>query len=802
MVQPTPDAVREVSWIAGRIKQLLAEKEVDPHRVAVVARSGRRDTRLVHDALRAAGVPSTARVRTPLAEIPVLKALLSLFQGEATGWTYRTLRPVLASPYFRLGIDLRAVDWMARRRRIDGLDGWITALEETRGKLAGEDAWKLRREGIYPDRLERDIPKLEGLRDNVADLGAAKTEHDWIDLTLDLLDGERFGARARLCHPVGDRWDIVRLDQRGVLALEGLLQEWQHLVESAEMFDAAEWHRRLRRLLQANEIALSTPLQAGVQVLEAHQAALTPFEHCFVMHANDEVFPSSPGHSGVFSEAERRRLRDVGLPLTDREQALRRERTLWRSVTGSRSVTITYRTTDANGLPRLPSLMVPNHDPATELSRTLDPSVRDDGETADGSLAPVSLPQQLRREVRQLARLRRGGDDSTYASCDPVMLRHAIVGAFAEELRGGGLDEFVSTERQLVAGAGAEAPALSGEAVFGIDRPISERPHAWNGRIRDPAILAALAEQFGEDYPWSASQLQQYTVRPFDFFLRRVMRLDEAAEAEEETTPLTFGSIVHDILERFYREVMDDLPAEFDERAAAVVERIMAEVFQAAEENAEEWLGLPSLWALQREEVRDAIREFLRTDLRHLGKKGERPAFVEREFGFDSEGSEEAITIRGQDVRKRPASLALRGRVDRIDRLGPGDDAQLKVIDYKSGSLPAAAGYEDGALLQNALYMQAVEELGLGEVGTSVFRSVKKRTMDGTRLNRQRVESVLRFALSVPGRVRAGLFEAVQARSVALSDWQPGRQVSRTDARISAESRFDVVAGEEPPDDA
>jgi RecB family exonuclease len=800
-VQPAPDAVREAAWIASQVKHLLAGEDIEPHRVAIVARSGRRDTRLVHDALRAAGVPSTARVRTPLAEIPVLKALLGLFQGEALGWTYRTLRPVLASPYFRLGIDLRAIDWMAKRRRVEGLDAWITALEETRGRLDADSGWRLEREGIYADRLDRDIPKLQRLVERVADLRASLKEHEWIDLTLDILDGERFGIRRRLCQPVGDRWDIVRLDQRGVLALEGLLQEWQHLVESDERFDAAEWHRRLRRLLQANEIALSTPLQAGVQILEAHQAALTPFECCFVMHANDAVFPNAPGHSGVFSEAERRRLRELGLPLTHLEEAMRRERTLWRSVTRSRSVTITYRTTDANGLPRLPSLMVPAHDPASELSRTLDPSVLGGRERASGQ-EPVSRSQHMRREVTRLARIRRGGDVSVFESCDPAMLRQAVVGAFAEELRHGALDEFVQLERQLAADGSTEAPPLSGEAVFGIDRPMSERPHAWNGRIRDPAVLAVLDQRFGADYPWSASQLQQYSVRPFDFFLQRVMRLDEAEEAEEETTPLAFGSVAHDILERFYREVMEDLPPEFDDRAAAILDRITDEVFRDREADADEWLGLPTLWAVQRAEVREAVREFLRTDLRHLAKKGERPLHVEREFGFTDDDADPAVTIHGHDMRRQPASLLLRGRVDRIDRIGTGADALLKVIDYKSGGTPSAAGYEDGALLQNGLYMRAVEEIGLGSVGVSVFRSIKRRTMDGSRLNRQSVDGVLRFALSVPGRVRAGLFEAVQARSVALSDWQPGLDVTRTAARISAESRYHMVAGEEPLDDA
>ena len=45
----------------------------------------------------------------------------------------------------------------------------------------------------------------------------------------------------------------------------------------------------------------------------------------------------------------------------------------------------------------------------------------------------------------------------------------------------------------------------------------------------------------------------------------------------------------------------------------------------------------------------------------------------------------------------------------------------LRVLDYKTGfsSLPKQKGYEDGALLQTALYMRAVDSLGIGPVDRS-----------------------------------------------------------------------------------
>ena len=101
--------------------------------------------------------------------------------------------------------------------------------------------------------------------------------------------------RRRLCDPVEERWEVVRADQRGVVQLQRLLREWRDLDPVEEPMAPAAWHALLRKLLEANELVLSTPGQKGVQVLEAHDAALVPFEHTFLVHANDGEFPRVGG---------------------------------------------------------------------------------------------------------------------------------------------------------------------------------------------------------------------------------------------------------------------------------------------------------------------------------------------------------------------------------------------------------------------------------------------------------------------------------------------------------------------------
>lgn len=777
-----PDALGEARWVATRVKRLLLAGDVAPHEVAVVARSGAEDTRRLLAALEEVGVPATARVRTPLAEVAALRAVLALFRGAADGWTWAGLRPVLSSPYFDVEVDLRPLDFLARRRRIRGLEGWLDAWRKLAGAAADESrAGALASEGVYADRLAEDGPLLAAFADAVSGLDDERREVDWVDLTLAILEGRRFDFRARLSRPAGERWDIVRLDQRGTEALRVLLREWREIRPGDDRFGAAEWHDRLRRLLEANEIALTSPRRRGVQVLEAHEAALHPFRHAFLVHANDGVFPRPHRVRGVFSDEEAARLRRLGLPVSSREDTIRREAALWNAVVAQPRITISWRATDGDGRPSLPSMRAPEPEPGADPGRDGRPrddaAPRETGAGTGGTSGPVSPAQRLAREAERLHGARREGEEAPIASIAPGVLRQAILAAFAEELRTGGLD---------------------GTAGPGSPRPRSLRPHPWNGEIRDPFLLAWLRDRFDDGYLWSASQLEQYGRRPFDFLLERILRLRAAEEAEESTSPASRGSLAHEILDRFFRRLGPARPAELAGEALDLFEEVADAVFGEAEAAEDVWLGEPALWAVTREQVREEIRGFLSRELPWLAETGAWPERLELGFGADGIA---ALVLRGRDVWDREASLTARGRIDRIDAVEGRTGRELRVLDYKWKSLPPAGGYSDGSVLQAALYLQAAAAAGLeGRVAYGAYRPIAGSTREGAKLTAERAADPLRFALSVPARVRAGRFEAVQARAVPLASWQAGPDVTRTEAKLADGSRFDEPAPAEPGD--
>lgn len=781
-VQPVPDAAREVAWVARQVKEVLTAGTAEPHQVAVVARSGRENTHRAYRALRRAGVPATARIRTPLDEVPALRALLLVLRGAARNWDFRSLRAVLAHPYFDTRVDLRGIDAIAALRRVEGLDAWSENLERLRG-LVEEKAREIRGRGLFADRVEKDIEAFAAVRAVLEPLGEARPEADWIDLTLALVrDRGVFQLRRRVCDPVEERWEVVRSDQRGILLLERLLREWRDLDHADDPLTPAGWYALLEKLLQANELVLSTPGQKGVQVLEAHDAALVPFAHTYVVHANDREFPRASGATGVFTDAERRRLAALNLPVAHRDETLRRERALWRAVTQQAGpVSITYRTTDAGGTPLLPSLMVPPHEDAAELPRIRRPA-RD--------LEPVTPAEADRRAAFAIYEAL-GKPDSTgptrIAPARPGRIARAIVAAAAETHRGPGLERYpgFSLPARLPGAESALHPAY--------------RPNPWNGHLRDPDVRAELARRFNEDYRWSAGQLETYARSPLTFLVERVLRLESVDEAEEETTPLAFGSVAHEILERFYSEFRERLPLSLSGPVQSRLEGIAREVCARRQEEGE-WLGVAALWAQTREGIATAVRDYAAWELEYLAEKGERPVDIEVGFGFE----DERTFLEGEDVLGRAARLRLCGRIDRVDRSGEEGGAH-HVLDYKSSITPGAPSFDDATSLQGVVYAQVMADRGY-RMGSCRYRAIKKpgRPQNGGSVDfgSDRYERALSLALSIPARVRGGCFEAVASWKGGWKSWDPKREIRRNDARLNESHRFDDFGDDSPPEGA
>ena len=213
-----------------------------------------------------------------------------------------------------------------------------------------------------------------------------------------------------------------------------------------------------------------------------------------------------------------------------------------------------------------------------------------------------------------------------------------------------------------------------------------------------------------ERAPVSPTSLESWAACPFRYFLGNVLRLS-ALEAPEETaviSALERGSLIHGILERFVveTEAAGTAPgpgAPWDEEGYRGLMEFAERAFAEAE--ARGVTGMPLLWDLAKQDIRQDLATFLEEDARLRTTNGTQRVMPEARFGPGSETPQVTDEVTG---------LSFRGIIDRLDVSAGGDSAL--VIDYKTGSSYSYGNLDKdpidrGKRLQLGVYSLAARQL-------------------------------------------------------------------------------------------
>ena len=252
------------------------------------------------------------------------------------------------------------------------------------------------------------------------------------------------------------------------------------------------------------------------------------------------------------------------------------------------------------------------------------------------------------------------------------------------------------------------------QRVDAADAP--EIDQSQQGDIRE--VLHSEAQRvLAEDLarPMSPSRLDIVIQCPYRFFAQSLLRLDDLDIDDVRLTPLERGTLLHDVADRWYRRLRNDVPVEitpsgvraaridlsattFDHQwglLATVVEEVLAEqshvhAFAPIERRAlvgdELRPGLLKRWlALERED--QLVSGFM-------------PALFEQEI----EISIDVPTTQGT------ASVQVKTRIDRIDLREIDGVLYFSVVDYKSTLSDSftAAKVQQGLASQMPIYLTAV----------------------------------------------------------------------------------------------
>jgi ATP-dependent helicase/nuclease subunit B len=316
----------------------------------------------------------------------------------------------------------------------------------------------------------------------------------------------------------------------------------------------------------------------------------------------------------------------------------------------------------------------------------------------------------------------------------------------------------------------AEAAAVRGS---GHDLSRSALGRRLDGHVAEVASLPVIARGLSGPAQ-SATGIETWATCPFRYLLGRILAVSATEDVDDDRwwqiDAAERGTLVHDILERFFLHVAaTEHPAPgspYLDEDVSRIEDIAADAFHNAE--ARGIVGHPLVWANERAAILADLRTLLREDAEQRGAGGWRPAHLEQPFGFDGEPpSWSAVSIPLAGGR----TAQLRGRIDRVDRDDHGD---ARVIDYKTGrysrqQIGVANLLDGGRRLQLPIYGRAVRDhaRSLGRpapVTTSLYwyATVRGQFAQTPLGVDDAVEEVLTTVLSrIDGGVRAGCFPQV-----------------------------------------
>lgn len=169
---------------------------------------------------------------------------------------------------------------------------------------------------------------------------------------------------------------------------------------------------------------------------------------------------------------------------------------------------------------------------------------------------------------------------------------------------------------------------------------------------------------------FSPSTLGMYIRNPISFYKRKVLNLKEFKEVEETVAANTFGTIIHDTLEVFYKPFKNKYLtiANID----AMKLKLNDEVLQQFNNHYSVHAILSGKNYLTFEIVKQFLINFLNFEISELKKK-KKIKIIDLELDIQC----------NYQIDELPFSLKLKGQIDRIDEV----DGVLRIIDYKTGKV-------------------------------------------------------------------------------------------------------------------
>ena len=374
-------------------------------------------------------------------------------------------------------------------------------------------------------------------------------------------------------------------------------------------------------------------------------------KHAYLIGVNEGVFPKNREYTSYFSDKDKSKLREMGLPIepsADKESS-RSLYSFTRAFTfGCASVTLSYPLTDASGAPILPSTAIDRIKKLTKSALKVTPV---------SSLTPRESLYSPKFSFKHIFR----------------------------------------------------------EGVFGreqIRTALSKTEYAHLGKLSESSVSAlqcelgpeALGIIYNGDLYLSQSKIEAFLDCPFSYFLKYNLRLDKSERADLSANII--GSFIHRILEDFFREI--------NKKGIKVTDLTIEEKIALTEKSSRSFIKDELGEGYGEARTKIAISRLSRSALPVIeGLVDEfsdcdfEPAFFELSTDGKSEGSASPIVYEREDGKK----IIIRGKIDRTDTYKQDGEVYVRVVDYKTGTKDfSPSDIAEGRNLQMFLYLKSIVE--------------------------------------------------------------------------------------------
>ncbi len=434
--------------------------------------------------------------------------------------------------------------------------------------------------------------------------------------------------------------------------------------------DAESFVNQLTVALSANSVGRIPAHRDEVTVGSADMLRTRDKKHVYLIGVNAGEFPSAVSDGAFFSDRDKSKLKELGLPM-EPDLEVKSARELYSFSRAFTSATSTVTLLCAEKTAMLTPLQ-----PSDVIERIK--------EITGGEVRPTKL-----------------------TDTDPLASFYSPTLAL-EALGGLGNEDLAAAEAALKRAGYAEKLKIADSSIK-------------NAALKLGADSAAML--YEGDLYLSQTKIDSFLSCPMSYFLKYNLSLDTREPAELGANVI--GSFVHGVIEGFFREAkrMGRRIGELnDAERAALTERCaesyMAELLGDSGTDARTRVAISRLTRATRPVIDGLCDEFAASEYE--------PVFFELETSAYRDDLPSHLVLRGDDGGR----IVIKAKIDRVDIYKRGDDVYVRVVDYKTGSnsfLPSKL--REGEYLQMFLYLRAITEsdspgfrkrLGVGEGGRAI----------------------------------------------------------------------------------